>query len=105
MKESKNENESNPIAVPYIVHESEVSRLERIIVRLWISVIVLIVLLAASNAAWIWYESQWEVVESTEVTQENEGGTNNFIGGDGDITNGKADSEENTDETTQDGRQ
>ena len=29
--------------------------------------------------------------ETTEVTQENSDGNNNFIGNDGDITNGKAD--------------
>lgn len=30
-------------------------------------------------------------VETTEVSQENSDGNNNFIGNDGDITNGKAD--------------
>ena len=47
-----------PKDVPYIVHEGAVARLERVIKRLWVLAIVLIVLLAASNAAWIWWESQ-----------------------------------------------
>ena len=55
--------------VPYLVHESEMARLERIIKRLWITILVLIILLAGSNAAWIWYESQW-TDEVTSVTQE-----------------------------------
>lgn len=42
---------------------------ERTIKRLWIVIILLVVLLVGSNAAWIYYESQWSVVEST-VTQE-----------------------------------
>lgn len=82
--------------VPYIAHESSMARLERIIKRLWIVVLVLIILLAGTNAAWIYYESQWEDVTTTysqEVTQETDGGgNNNFIGGD---YKGSADSSEN----------
>lgn len=61
------------------------ARLERTIKRLWILTIILIVLLAATNGAWIWYESQWEVVEettSTEISQEaDENGNNTYYGG------------------------
>jgi len=35
------------------------ARMERIIKKLWVVVIVLILLLFASNAAWIYYESQF----------------------------------------------
>lgn len=34
-------------------------------------------------------------VDATEVTQQNEDGYNNYIGNDGDITNGKASNKEN----------
>ena len=47
-----------PKDVPYIVHEGSVARLERVIKRMWVLVIALIILLCASNAAWIWWESQ-----------------------------------------------
>ena len=77
--------------VPYIAHEGAVARLERVIKRLWVLAIVLIILLAASNAAWIWYCNQLETVESWEITQENDGGYNNYIENDGDIVNGNAD--------------
>ena len=76
-----------PKDVPYIVHEGAVARLERVIKRMWVLVLSLIILFVASNAAWIWYCNQWETVESCEITQENEGGNNNYIGNDGDITN------------------
>ena len=82
-----------PKDVPYIAHESAVARLERVIKRLWVLALVLIVLLAASNAAWIWWESQYETIETT-TTQENADGYNNYIGNDGDIVNGNADNQD-----------
>ena len=82
----KNEN-VNPEAVPYIVHESAMARAERAAKRLWVVIILLIIMLVGTNGAWLWWNNQWETVESWEVTQENEGGNNNYIGNDGDITN------------------
>lgn len=73
--------------IPYIVHEQEMARRERTEKRLWITIILLIVLLVGSNAGWLWWSNQWETVERWEITQENEGGNNNYIGNDGDITN------------------
>ena len=70
-----------PESVPYIVHESSMARMERQIKRLWITILVLIFLLVGTNAAWLYYESQWETVYQ-EVTQEADTGTNNFVGGD-----------------------
>ena len=87
-KEKRKVIAQTPKDVPYIAHESAVARLERVIKRLWVLVLVLIVLLAASNAAWIWWESQFEEVR---IEQENESGYNNFIGNDGDIYNGETD--------------
>ena len=77
-----------PKDVPYIAHESAVARLERVIKRLWVLALVLIVLLAASNAAWLYYESSFEEIR---IEQDNESGYNNFIGNDGDIYNGETD--------------
>ena len=82
-----------PKDVPYIAHESAVARLERVIKRLWVLVLALIILLCASNAAWIWWESQYETIETT-ITQENADGYNNYIGNDGDIVNGNADNQD-----------
>ena len=78
-KEKRKVIAQTPKDVPYIAHESAVARLERVIKRLWVLALVLIVLLAASNAAWIWWESQYETIETT-ITQENEDGYNNYNG-------------------------
>lgn len=78
--------------IPYIVYEAEMTRSERNFKRLWVVVIILISLLVTTNLCWLAYESQFETVEqTTEVTQENSGGYNNYVGNDGDITNGEAD--------------
>ena len=87
-KEKRKVIAQTPKDVPYIAHESAVARLERVIKRLWVLVLALIILLCASNAAWIWWESQFEEVR---IEQDNESGYNNFIGNDGDIYNGEAD--------------
>ena len=65
--------------------------LERTIKRLWIVVIILICLFVATNAGWIYYESQFVTVESQEIIQRNTDGINNYIGNDGDIYNGNTD--------------
>lgn len=57
---------------------------ERTIKRLWIIIILLIIFFVGSNCAWLWYEKQWEVTETT-VTQEAIAGEDNdirLIGGD-----------------------
>ena len=53
-----------PESVPYIVHESSMARMERQIKRLWITVLVLIVMLVGTNGAWLWYNSQFQAVET-----------------------------------------
>ena len=92
-KECNGCGEHNKVAdIPYIVHESAMARMERQLKRLWITILVLIVLLVGTNAAWLYFESQFEDVVTTEVTQENSDGYNNYIGNDGDIVNGETDS-------------
>lgn len=86
--------------VPYIVYESEMARLERIVRRQFVLIIVALCFLVGTNGYWIWYESQF--VDEVTVTQENSDGYNNYIGNDGDISNGEANDQENT--TQEDGR-
>ena len=78
------------VTIPFIAFESTTSRQERTIRRLWILCIILVLMLVGTNAAWVYYESQMETVV---VTQDNADGYNSFIGNDGDINYGKADSE------------
>lgn len=88
------------VKIDYIAFESVTSRQERTIKRLWILCLVLIIALLGTNAGWIYYESQWQVVENTTVTQDvdasTEGGGDlhlNTVGGD---YNGKSESETNS---------
>lgn len=75
---------NEPKDIPYIAYEAAMSRLERIIKRLWITTIILIVLLVGTNALWLWYESQYEYYE---VTQEAENESGDIImNGTGELT-------------------
>ena len=87
-KEKRKVISQTPKDVPYIVHEGAVARLERVIKRLYKLIVLLIILLVASNAAWLYYESSFEEIR---IEQENESGYNNFIGNDGYIHNGETD--------------
>lgn len=69
--------------ISYAAHEGMMARMERTIRRLWILCIILIILLAGTNAAWIWYESQF-MDESLTVTQDLDSGN----GGDAVINDG-----------------
>ena len=81
--------DKKPVSVPFIVHESALARQERTIKRLWILVILLIALLAGSNGAWIWYESQFEDVVTTETYESNaEDGGVAIVNRDGEVNYG-----------------
>ena len=78
--------------VPMVVLENTRAQMDLHAKRLIRVIALLIVLLVGSNIAWLVYESQFSD-EYYEITQENEDGYNNFIGNDGDIYNGEADSQ------------
>lgn len=77
----------DPERVPYIVHEASMARMERQAKRLWITILVLIFVLIGTNGAWLWYNSQFEAVET--VTEEYQAdasdGGNAIINGDGSV--------------------
>ena len=52
------------------IHDAYISMAERTINRLWITVLVLIVMLVGTNIGWLWYESQFEEITTTTVTQD-----------------------------------
>ena len=85
----------NSLTIPFAVHESAMVRAERHTKSLVWVIVLLIVLLVGTNAGWLIYNSQFEVVEETTtettVTQDNASGYNNYIGNDGDIVNGETD--------------
>ena len=92
MAKTCNSCNTNDMAVmPIAQHEKDQNRLMGIIKWLIAVIVILIVLLVGTNVGWLIYEAQYEAVEETTITQENEDGYNNYIGNDGDIVNGEAD--------------
>lgn len=83
----KSKSRKEPESVPYIVHEASMARMERQAKRLWITILVLIFVLIGTNGAWLWYNSQFEAVET--VTEEYQAdasdGGNAIINGDGSV--------------------
>lgn len=64
--------------ISYVAFEGVCARFERTIKRLWILIILLTVFLVGSNCAWLYYESQFETVATTNESYECEadnGGT------------------------------
>lgn len=67
-----------------------IATLERTIRRLWILCIILILLLVGTNALWLYYESQFEDIVTTESieTETSDGGdATGIIGNRGDRSN------------------
>lgn len=82
--------EKRPESVPYIVHESEMARMERVNKRWFIAWLITFLLLIGCVVGFIWYEAQYvdEVTETIETSDE--GGGNAYgtiISGDGSEVN------------------
>lgn len=76
--------------ISYVAFEGVCARFERTIKRLWILVIILTLLLVGTNCAWLWYESQFQYVETTTESYEadaTDGGIA-IANGDGEVNNG-----------------
>lgn len=69
----------NEINIPYQAHESMIARLEIHNKRMWILNLILIILLVATNAGWLYYESQFIDVQTT-IEAEQDGDSVNIIG-------------------------
>ena len=76
---------STPASVPYVVHESTVARMERIIKRQWIALIAAISMLFGAFGLLVWYESLYETIS---YEQDGEGINNVNLGEQGDLNNG-----------------
>lgn len=80
-------------AIPEIGQkEIAVAFAERMVKRLWIALIITVVLMFASNAAWLYAWMQYDYVSYEAVTSD--GGDANIIGNDGDIYNGYSENAE-----------
>lgn len=73
------EQEQEQKQIPYIAFESAQTRLERANRRLFILCVILALMLLVTNAGWIYWESQWQVEENTEVSQDIDTGDGDAI--------------------------
>lgn len=88
--------------IPYIVYEASEARADRRNKRLIIALIISIVLMFASNIAWlyVWCQYDYSSQETSYVDVDGKDGNANYIGNNGDINNGENTSKESTTENT-----
>ena len=71
-----------PENVPYLAHESAMARSERHTKRIWIALIVAVVLLFASNAAWLYAWCQYDYTSEQQIIETVQDGEGvNIVGG------------------------
>ena len=75
--------------VPYIIVEAMTVRFERIIKYLITALVIVVILLFASNAIWIYEWTQYDYSGTQSIDLNADTGNANYIGNDGDISNGK----------------
>lgn len=73
-----NENKVEP--VPYIVHESAMAREERKEKNLVKALVLVVLLLFASNALWLWAWTSYEYVGEEVTVESKDKGNANYIG-------------------------
>jgi hypothetical protein len=91
--ESKPE-EMAALTIPFVVYESAQTRKERTVKRLITALIIAVILIFASNAAWLYCWMQYDYIDEgveTETTYQQDGeGMNNInTGAQGDIEWGR----------------
>ena len=87
----ENEREQKPVTVPYIVYSDTVANYHWVIKKLVIALIIVVFLMFASNAAWLYVWQSYDY-SSTETTVESDGNSiANYTGGDGGVVFGGED--------------
>jgi len=88
-------------AVPYIVYESAQARAERNARRLTIALVIAVLLVFISNAAWLWAWMQYDYTSDTNTTEtvtiDSGEGTANYANHGGSIINGENHSQDEND--------
>ena len=81
--------------VPYIVYESEAARHERTVRRLIKVIVLTLLLLVASNMAWLYVFNQYDITSTTTEIVTDEGNANMLEAGmNGEINNVSKDNKE-----------
>jgi len=87
MPEEKKKEEPH---VPYVAYKETVAAQERHVGRLiYVMALIVVFLMLGEAGLFIWYLNQYEVVQET-VTVDSTDGVANYIGRDGDISNGQS---------------
>ena len=81
--------------IPYIAYESEMARHERTIKRLLVALVISVVLLFASNVAWLWFFNQFDYASDMVSLDSTEEGNASYMGAgaSGVIDNGRSESQ------------
>ena len=81
--------------IPYIAYESEMARHERTIKRLLVALVISVVLLFASNVAWLWFFNQFDYASDMVSLDSSEEGNASYMGAgaSGVIDNGRSNSQ------------
>ena len=89
--------DKKPSSVPYAVLEDFKKTAKANNLKWFIFSMVLLVLFVGSNCIWIYRESQYEDIVTTEeiIVDAEDDGIANYIGNDGDIINGEDSRKEN----------
>lgn len=92
-KNCPNKGEIYSTMVPLKVLEDTRAQMDLHAQRLVRVIVLLIVLLVASNVAWLWYESQFEELSIEQEVDTGEGDA--FVVGNGDLNYGEGQTESN----------
>ena len=94
------------MSVPFVVFDGAEAKHERTVKRLIATIIIISFLMFASNALWLYAWMQYDyssdattTTETSTVTVDGKDGIANYIGNNGDITNGKSDGAESKSDT------
>lgn len=90
----------NNLHVPYIVYEGAMVRMERTIRRLFILLIVLVAIVFATNAIWLYWWNQYDYVTETETYSYQQDGSGLNLIGDRNHINGSEIYEEENEENS-----
>ena len=80
--------------IPFVMHEADMTRMERTIRRLWILCIILIILLFGTNAGWLYYEHQYQYYTNSVEQEIDTGDGDATVIGIGDL-NGESETDNN----------
>jgi hypothetical protein len=81
--------------IPYSVLEAEQATHERNMKRMLIAIVISVVLLFASNIAWLCFFNSFDI-EASEITVDStDAGNANYVGKNGVIDNGRSKSKDN----------